>query len=273
MDTVGNVLRNEREKKGLSIKDIENATSIRALYINAIEENDFKVIPGEVYVKGFIRNYAGYLGLDPQKIMDIYKQMQQNTQPPVSEQPLPPAQNGTVAAVPKETKPNRTEKHTEKRMDKTSSTGKWMAAGVLAVCLAGGAAWMFMGPNQTSPSPVREQAPNKTLQQPSLPAVPSSPAPAAPAPQNQATVAAQAVTVTAKFTEPCWTLVTADGKVIYEGTPKLGESLTWEAKDSLTVKAGNAGGVEITYNGQPQGKLGGNGEVMLKTFSAAATNP
>ena len=61
---VGDILRSEREKQGLTIKDIENETSIRALYIDAIEKGNQKALPSEVYVKGFIRNYAEFLRLD-----------------------------------------------------------------------------------------------------------------------------------------------------------------------------------------------------------------
>ena len=55
---LGETLRREREKQGLTIKDIENETSILSLYIEAIEKEDYASLPGAVYTKGFIRNYA-----------------------------------------------------------------------------------------------------------------------------------------------------------------------------------------------------------------------
>ena len=55
---LGDTLRREREKQGLTIKDIENETSIRSLYIEAIEKGDYDHLPSDVYTKGFIRNYA-----------------------------------------------------------------------------------------------------------------------------------------------------------------------------------------------------------------------
>ena len=61
---LGDILRREREKQNLTVKDVEQETSIRALYIEAIENGDYKSLPGEVYAKGFIRNYAGFLKLD-----------------------------------------------------------------------------------------------------------------------------------------------------------------------------------------------------------------
>ncbi|MBO6246234.1 MAG: helix-turn-helix domain-containing protein, partial [Anaerovibrio sp.] len=52
---LGDILRREREKQGLTIKDIENETSIRSLYIEAIEKGDYDHLPSDVYTKGFIR--------------------------------------------------------------------------------------------------------------------------------------------------------------------------------------------------------------------------
>ena len=70
---VGNILRAEREKQGLTIKDIENETSIRTLYIEAIEKGAWKALPSEVYVKGFIRNYAEFLRLDADALARQYR--------------------------------------------------------------------------------------------------------------------------------------------------------------------------------------------------------
>ena len=54
---VGYTLRQERERQELSIEDIEQGTSIRALYIEAIEDGEYDKLPGTVYTKGFIKNY------------------------------------------------------------------------------------------------------------------------------------------------------------------------------------------------------------------------
>ncbi|HWQ61030.1 MAG TPA: DUF4115 domain-containing protein, partial [Negativicutes bacterium] len=59
---------------------------------------------------------------------------------------------------------------------------------------------------------------------------------------------------------------------VYEGIPRVGDNLSWNANQSMTVRLGNAAGVELTYNGQPQGRLGGDGDVISKTFSANTTS-
>ena len=85
MATVGQQLSAAREQRGYSITDVEKGTSIRALYIQAIEAGDYEVVPGEVYLKGFIRNYATFVGLDGSVMVELYKQEQQIT---VSQEPV-----------------------------------------------------------------------------------------------------------------------------------------------------------------------------------------
>jgi cytoskeletal protein RodZ len=70
---IGDLLRREREKKGLSLSDVENDTKIRVRYIQALETEQFEIIPGEVYRLGFLKNYARLLDLDPETIIASYK--------------------------------------------------------------------------------------------------------------------------------------------------------------------------------------------------------
>lgn len=248
MPILGEILRSEREKKGLSIKDIEKATSIRSLYLNAIEEQNYSVIPGEVYLKGFIRNYASYLELNPQEMIDLYRQ-EKDTIP-------------VETSAPVETKViERKDTSATNPDDVQTAKTKWIAIGLAGVALAG-ALWWFTGSHNSQPKPL-------------VPTQEVKPGPALPTPVPQPTVPQQTqltqskpVTVIAKYTDECWTLVVADGKEIYEGIPKPGETLTWEAQNNISIQLGNAAGVEVTYNGQTLGKMGGKGEVLSKSFTA-----
>jgi hypothetical protein len=69
---IGNSLREARERQGLGYSEIELATKIRAKYIRALEEEDFTSIPGDAYIRGFLRTYAEYLGLDGDVYVDEY---------------------------------------------------------------------------------------------------------------------------------------------------------------------------------------------------------
>lgn len=72
MFEIGYSLRSARERQGLGYPEIELATKIRAKYIRALEEEDFDTLPGDAYVRGFLRAYADYLGLDGEIYVDEY---------------------------------------------------------------------------------------------------------------------------------------------------------------------------------------------------------
>jgi cytoskeletal protein RodZ len=252
LPTVGDLLRAEREKQNLTVKDIEKATSIRAIYIQAIEDGKYDVLPGEVYLKGFIRNYASFLGLNPQQALEVYRESQ-TPQPPQPAAPSVPA----APAMPPKVEAGREE-------EGRSSLGRWVIVLVVLAVIAG-AAWAVFNQLNQSPAP-----------QPKPPQVQVQPAPApAPVPAPQSTPApapaARPIVVVAKYSADCWTQVVADGREIFEGIPRVGETLTWNANQSMIVRLGNAAGVELTYNGQPQGRLGGDGDVISKTFTVNTT--
>jgi cytoskeleton protein RodZ len=69
---IGNSLREARYRQQLELNEVEQATKIRARYLRALEEESFEVLPAPTYVKGFLRTYADYLGLDGQLYVDEY---------------------------------------------------------------------------------------------------------------------------------------------------------------------------------------------------------
>lgn len=66
---LGLMFKNKREEMHLSLKEIENATSIRMPYLQAIEEGNAEKLLSGVYVLGFIKQYANFLGIDAEKII------------------------------------------------------------------------------------------------------------------------------------------------------------------------------------------------------------
>lgn len=70
---LGEVLRTAREAKGVDLARVERETKIRERYLTALEGGDYRDLPGAVYTKGFLRNYAAYLGLDPEYLIDLYR--------------------------------------------------------------------------------------------------------------------------------------------------------------------------------------------------------
>jgi cytoskeleton protein RodZ len=69
---IGNTLREARLRRGLDFRQVEQATKIRGRYLRSLEEEDFDGLPAETYVRGFLRSYAEFLGLDGQLYVDEY---------------------------------------------------------------------------------------------------------------------------------------------------------------------------------------------------------
>lgn len=73
MRTVGQVLKQEREKRFYSLEEIEKATKIRKELLNALEEGQYSKLPPQTFVQGFIKNYGRFLGLDVNNLLAIYR--------------------------------------------------------------------------------------------------------------------------------------------------------------------------------------------------------
>src|SRR6266487_1901645 len=72
MFEIGSSLREARLRQGLDFPEIEQNTKIRGKYLRALEDEQFDLLPAQTYVKGFLRSYAEYLGLDGQLYVDEY---------------------------------------------------------------------------------------------------------------------------------------------------------------------------------------------------------
>jgi cytoskeleton protein RodZ len=70
---IGNTLREARVRRNLTLQQVEEDTKIRVKYVQAMENEDFDVMPGATYVKGFLRTYSAYLSVDPEVILDEYR--------------------------------------------------------------------------------------------------------------------------------------------------------------------------------------------------------
>lgn len=254
---VSDILRAEREKQNLTIKDIEKGTSIRGIYIEAIENGEFNKLPGEVYAKGFIRNYATFLKLDADSIILSYTQENHPEEiakaeaAKAAEEKNKEREKKAEAVAPK---PQPAEKKTELRQQVESSHKKQNFMLIVAIILAviGGAFYLTSGSSEEQPAAAPAPVETKAEEVPAKPAVPEK--------------KADGVELIAKFTDRCWTQVDVDGKTIFEGIVEKGKTETWKGKEKVVITAGNAGAVELKLNGKELGKLGNTGEVVEKAY-------
>lgn len=261
---VGYTLRQERERQNLSIEDIEQGTSIRAVYIEAIENGEYDKLPGTVYTKGFIKNYAKFLELDADALAKEFANdiaelsAEQETAQAGAEAALNSEQSVEVKPVKPE---NKIIGQSIREGRRSSSNLLIVAAVVLIAALAGGA-WAFLsdsdGDVATVNPPVQQTQP---VVEPTPPVDPTPVANATPAPKNDA------IEIQARFNNRCWTLVTVDGTVVQEGIIEGGQTLSWAGKDNITFRFGNAGAVELFQDGKSLGVPGAEGDIADKTFT------
>ncbi len=254
MGQLGNMLRTARAEKGVSLAQAEAATMIRRSYLEALEDDEYALLPGSVYVKGFLRNYAVYLGLDPSHVLSIYHR----EYPDQSQQVVAPA---TI-------KPRGTSQ---------LITGGTLAGVLLIVVVAVFGTYVFRqveafrqaGPSTSASAlvPTPTPIPPTVTAAPSLAAAaPASPSSGPAAAPSAAPSPASGAEVTAKVNQDAWLQVEVDGQRSFEGVLKAGQSQTWKGKDDVFVWVGNAGGVSIVFNGKDLGTLGAVGEVVKKDF-------
>ena len=256
MATVGQQLSAAREQRGYSITDVEKGTSIRALYIQAIEAGDYEVVPGEVYLKGFIRNYATFVGLDASAMVELYKQEQLTVpqEPMKAETQAEPLQEEKSAVV----SPLRESAPFPAPARGGRSFG-WVA-GLAVVAVLGAGYWWWSG--NSAPATGGAQPPAVSKSAMAGGASNATTSNAATTPGKQAGVHLQAL-----FQADCWVDVSVDGKKIFNGTAQKGQTLRWDATQTVHLTLGNAGAVQLTFNGSPQAALGKAGEVVEYEFT------
>jgi len=230
---LGERFRAAREERGLTLSEVGEQLRIRSVYLAAIEEENWKAIGAPVYIRGFLRTYARFLGLDPEEAVGEF-----NTASGVAPSASPSAAAGTSPG------------------QRSMAPLLWIA-GIVAIALIGFVIYVYVSP----PRPVT------TAQQSAAPATPSPSAATAatihPSPQPQPL---QTRTLALRVTSASWLRVTIDGSVSMEGIFPRGTSKVFHGK-SAVVRAGNAAGVELTVDGKPAAKLGGVGDVVEKSFT------
>jgi transcriptional regulator with XRE-family HTH domain len=245
MTSVGSILRKERESQGRAIADIAAELCITQRYLHAIEKDDTAAVPGLFFYKNFARQYAAILGVDQGSIQPALDLLQAPEDAPPS-----PAINV----------PNRLVQAANRRHIPDISMG-WSVAGlvlVLAGC-SGVYAWWKRAPQ--APAAVAAVA---MAQRATPVAMVSSPLPSM-LPETQTAVQAgdaSGVVLKLSATERTWLSISSDGKEIFAGILQPSESKTLTGLGRATMKVGNAGGIDVLWNGKSISPLGTRGQVL-----------
>ena len=245
---IGERLRNAREAKGLSLRAVADLTRIRAVYLQALEDERFDQLPGAVYARGFLRTYADALGLDADRLMDAY---------PGAFEPPEPALIGTAGVE----IPIRPAAPRSRLRMIAIYVAAVLGAGLIAVGVIGYRQLQQFNepvPAETvAPAPPAAVVPAEQPPQPappSVPAAPPQPAPVQPPPEPRAEPPQPAVidgvTLEVRAQGVSWLRVTADGERVFQGLLHEGDARTWQAKRRLIIRVGNSPAVQVTVNGR-----------------------
>ncbi|MBI4902304.1 MAG: DUF4115 domain-containing protein [Acidobacteria bacterium] len=301
MATVGEILRRERERQGLSLTIIANETRIRLQYLEFLERDDFESLPGKFFARSFTNQYADRLGANsPELQAALQRQVEPQDLSPTFGQPTKPPANLVAWSDDKfsvEPLPEGTASALSARKLTAS------VVGLVAVVIACGAIFWLWQRSQLSttsaqsvaapPVPVAAPAaktiepPPVTQQQVSPPSaqpqqssesaltpaganISSTPAPAGTQPPPTPTSGKISLEVIAK--ETVWIRITVDGKVQVQRALQAGESSVAFAEESARILLGNAGGAEIRLNGSSIGPVGPRGQVRTVDFTPGRFN-
>ncbi|MCZ8519985.1 MULTISPECIES: helix-turn-helix domain-containing protein [Paenibacillus] len=267
MSDLGQLLKKARLDKKISLEDLQETTKIRKRYLEAIEDGNYKVLPGNFYVRAFIKSYAEAVGLDPNEVLNLY-------------------QNVIPAAEPEHIEPIRSKRNSRN----SERFGKWASSAMLIsfVVLIFGLGYYYVSNNYEGTSGASQDLPTRITDDATPAPQTSAPAPTgagtatenaavqtpAPPPTPPPTSAVEvklaksergtdyytvsgtdklAIKITVKG-DACWLEVDEMGakrNTVDQGTYKNGETKTYELTNPAFLIFGKASAVDLVVNGTP----------------------
>ena len=261
----------------MSLQQVAAVTKISARVLDALERNDVSKLPGGIFSRAFVRSYAREVGLDPEMVIERF-----TTEFPdeSGKEQLPSAKEAEdIEAY-----------ESGRRVATTVLQLLGLSIVVIAVAVFA-LNWRAcrqpaattpaastpvvpapapVTPPASAPGPLRAEDPVALLKET------TAGAPPAPTPQPAASGAGSASQATAPIhlaiaaQAECWLMVKVDRDVVFERVLRAGEQLFYEAYASVTLSAGNAGGLSLTINGKPARPLGKPGQVVTTTITLAS---
>ena len=301
MTSIGDTLRRERLKRRLDLEGVSRQLKIPPRLLEAIEDERFDRLPGGVFAKSFVRQYARMLGLDEEEIVG---ELQRLLEPPPALEPAFEPERSTAVPVGRvEVFETIAEPHPGRSSTLRSLV---MVILVMLICSAvyawwqrgGHFPWRLVVARQDTPAPVEtvqrpvvapvaeatpqtqpavETPPEAPQQDAAAVAADATPADtretpevsaSAPAPASSSADTGVRVEIRAQEQQRVWFSARADGKFLYAVTLEPNESRTVEAGKTVLLKLGNAGGANFSLNGKPVGTVGPKGQIRSVQFTS-----
>jgi len=253
-ETLGKYLKNQRESKKISLREVAKNTRVREHILRTIEEDQHDLLPPATYVKGFLLAYAKYLRLDPNDVLLRYERVIKGepVTPPHIQPPKP------------------------KQKISWNTKQIWVVVGVIITSFI---IFYFFSPFSSKPpieSIPEKPLPEKHVIEEKTPIAPSPPATATssvPPALSRPVTATPSVpekkpfSIQLKAVEETWVSIQVDDQSKKEMTFKPGEGTSVQASNRIRIIIGNAGGLQLIFNGKQLEKFGKSGEVVTLIFT------
>ncbi len=237
----GTWLRRQREVREIDLREIADSTKVSMSYLRAFEEDRFDVLPASVFAKGFLRQYARYVGLEPEEVVNFYlaaRQPQEDEASLVSTaEPEPPARNYLFFVLAVTAALVLLVWLLSVYGDRTDS-GRPAPAPPAPVPAAG----VAVEPPAAMPAEAESEAAS-SAEESRPPAEPDA-APPVEEPRPP-------LRVTLDFLSDCWVEASVDGAKTVSELKVQGESLLLDAEEIVEFKVGDVAAVQVEVNGLP----------------------
>ena len=249
--SLGALIAKTRTDARLSVEDLSKLTNIPATLLRDMENNNFAKCGGETYARGHLRNIATKVGIDERIFLDLFE-----SEVTAPAKPIRELLNENNVTMPYQ-EPKRI-------------SWKILAAGsAAALILFAGAQIFFLdseNPAELEVITTASATPSEPAAESVVPSTTASPETTStstvsgPAGVNIELVASRGAT---------WLYATnEEGKVLFSGMIRMGYSKNFIQPEQVNLRVGNAGGVDISVNGENVGSIGANGEVVNLTYNA-----
>ena len=289
LPSFGQKLKQEREKRNITLEQISVSTKIGIRMLQALEEDKFNQLPGGIFNKGFVRAYSRFLGLDEDQTIADYLQASGDALPASTETASRGEGSHEDAAHENLTRENK-DKDKVSRLDASADAPPrqvpWgMFAGALLVVALALSFWSHRRreharqADRPTPATVATQVSGQvsgsdlpTTSSPTTgsPTGVSVPSLVSKTSHDAATASPAATqgefTVVIQAREESWTTITADGKTISSELLPAGSEREIRGRKEIIVRTGNAGAVDFRFNGKKVDTGGDYGEVKTVTF-------
>lgn len=246
---LGELLKETRKEKNVTLIEAEKATKIRTAYLEALENDEFHLIPGRIYIIGFLKSYAKYLGLNGEDIVQMYKFHYSEDKQEESEELV---------------------EHREIHFPIRDWKKKYLIVGALLLSVL---IMTFVWYHQSLPSEDLASEDPSQIMEPNIQEQDDNDNDGynqtdTEEKSNKKPLPAEKLLVEVTILDfPCWVQVSIDGKQEFTGTLQPNSQQKFSGDKEITIRYGNAGAAKVIVNGEDMGVAGKLNNVETKTYT------